>query len=408
MILALAFNGDPEARAAFAKLAETPSPAAVRNIVDTLPEIERIEDLGNEDARDILRSYRALEVLWRRFYFERVQRDVYVPSTGNWARDAELDRKLLPRWLARYPGHPGSDDVALILGEWICESEGAAHWLNLASVLPDQRRTSRALRGLLRLVEWSEDRAFLDKLLEDPDLPNRVLLEYVRVRRIAAEVGFAQALVETASLARRLPHSTLALGWQYRDVAEPPVVHVARLGSVHDRVAGDRSWNDRLAPPREAMELSVPALAYQFRCWEELAKLEAAGNRPSDRIRLAEYHLRHPTAVYPVYALRSAEADSEMCLRRAHGCSRARELLKNVPGAEAALLRSDAEAASYDYLDVEVMRERWGTRHVLRAFGEVAAAYESCAAAYAGTEVARAAAERARAWRERIAYASLE
>jgi len=376
----------------------------VRNIVDTLAEIERIEDLGNEDARAILRSYRALEVLWREFYFRLVEDNVRIPCESHEARTAELDRELLPRWLERYPGHPGSDDVALRLGEWLWSGERAAYWLNRASILPDQRRTSRALRGLLRLVESTGNRGFLDKLLEDPDLPNRVLLEYVRARRIAADVGFGDAVVAMDSLARRLPHSALAVAWQSRGSAVRTDVYTARLGNVHDRVAGDRSWNDRLAPPREAMELSIPALAFQFSCWERLAALEEAGNRPSDRIRTAEFLLRNPEALHPVYAIRSITADLDESML---GWVRARQLLRGLAGAHAGLLRCDAVAECHAY-DFAGQRERWGARVVLRRYREIVARYESFAAEWPDTEEARVAAERADAWRSRIAYEALE
>jgi hypothetical protein len=176
---------------------------------------------------------------------------------------------------------------------------------------------------------------------------------------------------------------------------------------VHDLVAGDRSWNDRLSPPREAMDLSVAALAFQFRCWERLAELEAAGNRPSDRVRLAEFYLRHPEALHPVYAIRSITADREMFDDSVHGWSRVRRLLRDVTGGEADLLRCDAAAERHLY-DIAGERERYGTATVHRWYREIASGYESVAFEYAGTEAGRAAAERARAWRARIAYASLE
>jgi len=377
VILALAFNGDPEARGEFAELAKAPSPANVRQLIDTLVEIERIEALGNEDARDILRSYRALEVLWRRFYFRLVEENVDIPSVPHRARDHALDEELLPRWLARYPGHPGSDDVALVLGEG-----RSLLWLNRATVLPDQRRTSRALRGFVGYLERAHDHRSIKAMLEDPDTPNRILLEYIRARRIAAFSGFAEGLEWMESVVRGNPHSTLALGWRARHGAPRPDVRVPRLGHVHDRIAGSRARGERLSPTREAMELSVPALAYQFRCWEELVELE---DRP---VATAAYLLRHPEAVHPVYAIRSFAASLP---EHVHGWSHASMLLENVPGARAALLRCDALAEPFAYL----------TREEARLSGysvrEVVEAYETLARDFPGTVEAQLATEAA--WR---------
>jgi len=426
VLLALAFNGDETARAEFARLAENPSRAMVHNLVDTLVEIERIERMGNEDARDILRSYRALEVLTRKFYFRIVEDNIEVPYQSHFARTTELDAELLPLWLARYPGHPGSDDVALILGEARFTGEKEARWRNLASVLPDQRRTSRALRGLLEIVESRELRSFVERMLDEPELPNRILLEYVRLRRVAAEEGFDSALEEAAAVVERLPFSSIGFAWRNRWAAEiphglfglPATDPLRRmsawsvstrgpmprvLGHMHDRVAAERTQAERLSPPREAMELSIAKLAFQFRCWETGAELE----RRRDQMRLGKLYLRNNAVLYPVYARRGGVMDNiQFTHADVHGWPRALKIFRAVATAPAVLMCGDALAEEFSYISFEHFRAHHGLRNLRRSIQKIIDSYEDCARDYPRTESARLAQERARHWRDRMAEAN--
>ena len=425
-LLALAFNGDKTARAEFARLAENPSGAMVRNLVDTLVEIERIERMGNEDARDILRSYRALEVLTRKFYFRIVEDNIEVPYQSHFARTTELDAELLPLWLARYPGHPGSDDVALILGEAEFSGFEVAQWRNRASVLPDQRRTSRALRGLLEIVESREPRSFVERMLEEPTLPNRILLEYVRLRRVAAESGFDSALKEAAALIERLPYSSIGFAWRNRWAAEiphglsglpagdplrcmsawsvstqGPMPRV--LGHMHDRVAAERTQAERLSPPREAMELSIAKLAFQFRCWETGAELERRG----DRMRLGKLYLRNPAVLFPVYARRGGVMDNmQFTHADVHGWPRALKIFRALATAPAALMVGDALAEEFSYITFGHFRAHHGLSRLRRSIQKIIDSYEDCASEYPRTDSAGIARERADHWRQRMAKAN--
>ncbi|MHC4848618.1 MAG: hypothetical protein ACYTEG_09210 [Planctomycetota bacterium] len=425
-VLALAFNGDKTARAEFARLAERPSRAVVHNLVDTLVEIERIERMGNEDARDILRSYRALEVLTRKFYFRIVEDNIEVAYQSHFARTNELDAELLPLWLARYPGHPGSDDVALILGEAELSGFKEARWRNLASVLPDQRRTSRALRGLLEIVESRERRSFVERMLDEPELPNRILLEYVRLRRMAAEDGFDSALEEAAAVVERLPYSSIGFAWRNRWAAEIPrglsglpamdsLRHMSAwsvsthgpvprvLGHMHDRVAAERTRAERLSPPREAMELSIAKLAFQFRCWETAAEL----GRRRDRMRLGELYLRNHAVLFPVYARRGGVMDNlQFTHADVHGWHRSLKIFRAIETAPAALSYGDALAEEFSYISFEHFRAHHGLRGLCRSIQRVIDGYEDCARDYPRTEFARIARERVRHWQQRMVDAN--
>ncbi|MGE3854502.1 MAG: hypothetical protein AB7K09_22415, partial [Planctomycetota bacterium] len=114
---ALAFVGDVDARNGFRQLAPQLPRAAVRRWVDTPEEYAALEDTGD---RDVLRSYRCFELLARRTYFHihafgwfGAPRDCFPWSGTDHAVPTDEYDAMLAAWLARYPGHPGSDDMLL-------------------------------------------------------------------------------------------------------------------------------------------------------------------------------------------------------------------------------------------------------------------------------------------------------
>ena len=306
VICALAFAGDAAMGERFHALAQRRSPAAVAQLRDTLIEIELLAGAANADARGTLRSYRAVEVLARRNYFyladpEREARFPYRERVRT-----ERARELRKDWLARYAGHPGSDDVALAIAdsaEW-SEPALAAAWYDRAASLPDQMRTSRALRDLLRMVERKLPIPAVQKLIES-GARNRSLLTYVVLRRIAAEQGCEAALDAVARYSPISPGTTIAHAWRLRRPG--PCADLPRLGAYYDRVAAGRSPAERLFPRAEALPLSVDALARQFALWERCAEFDAKiRNAGPDAvvalsIDLVRFTLEHPRLFFPVY-----------------------------------------------------------------------------------------------------------
>ena len=113
-LCALAFAGDPDALYRFEELAATPSAAEVRREWGGYWGLHQLHESG---GRDVLRSYRSIEVLDRAPYFhvhsdhwgdvEHALEDRRFP----WAREpdatAEVTLRLLNAWLRRYPRPPG-------------------------------------------------------------------------------------------------------------------------------------------------------------------------------------------------------------------------------------------------------------------------------------------------------------
>lgn len=434
VVVALGFNGEPVEHAAFLSLAALPSPANVRLLADTLPEIQRVEGLGNESARATMRSYRALGVLTRSHYFRRTDDDIDSDRAYRRSVSAEDERALLLAWLERYPGHPGSDDVALMLAfqaEWDDDHVEAARWFSRASALPDQRRTSNALRGLLGLAERTLTREQIIALRDERGFAsaNRQLLQYVLLRRTAASHGFGAALAETRDAAAAHPGSVIAVAWARRGVvAGPPRDTVERLGNVHDLIAIERSPIDRLDPPREPFRLSVRALSRQFGQWETLAGLErraasASGSTAADLLfEMGSVFQREREVLYPVYMLHSQTAGEvlgiaepfiaeggERWVERSASCARALEIFRAIeqrhPGYadmdRVLFAQGEALRALRTYEPLNRNPDAVSLGSLRREVRAIVSVYERCAREYPESSMAAEATERAVSWRRR-------
>lgn len=316
VVCALAFVGDASMHKRFLDLATRRSPAAVGQLYDRLSEIEFLADAANEDARAVLRSYRCYELLAQENYFRLAATGLDFSFPFREPSSDERQRALLTAWLVRYEGHPGSDDVAIRIADLYRWSDAlkAARWYDRASVLPDQYRTSKALRSL---VAWTDSGLKLDPLREllAGDIRNRTLLTYILMRRIAVEEGCAAALDALAEVADREPQSAVGLAWRRRTLEPDPAPGVpVRLGAVFDRIAGGRTRTERLHPPSEAMSLSASAMARQFALWERVAELERRMRDVSGEavatllLELANLTLAEPEIFFPVYVRHSAQA----------------------------------------------------------------------------------------------------
>jgi len=356
-LVALAFTGDASARAAFERLAHDPSPAKVRRIMNYY-RLHEAESKQNDDAsREILRSYRAVEAYGREPYFKMVAYDAALGEQEDrdwrrwvgWTERPPLSRPecvdLVEAWLARYPGHPGSDDMALGIAWWHVRDGlllDAARWFSRAAVLPDQDVAWSAVRSLAGLCEIDLAPEDVLRLSEDQGLstPNRRFFQYVWIRRLAAERGFDVALRELGDLAHREPDSELAAAWRGRLAVEAPKGLDSGMTPLPAddplrRRAGSVVWppderptawagadapawarygfqtggsDERcLDPWPEPVRLDRSRLPGQVRAWETLAELErraarARGEGLADLLYKQAAVLFHDRdAVFPVY-----------------------------------------------------------------------------------------------------------
>lgn len=347
---ALAFRGDPRAAADFVALAEASPPLDLRLLCDGPREQDALAAAGE---RDRLRSWRCIEALTGRPYF----RDQAFPSQVPLPPEEEtaLARRLLPSWIRRYEGHPGSDDAAYRLARLALaagEEVEAARWASRAASLPDQDLTRGAVRLLTALAEFGPLEGGVLSRLPDPAEPglSRGLLAYIRLRRTAAERGFEAAVLEAERLSWTDPDLPVARAWRARGAEPPPrgldsgieplpaddplrrlegerieesgLVNPAledfvrrdwpRVPPEPEGTPGNReAARDalRLRPPEEVVVLPTRRLAFQMRCWSAIAALErrAAGERdPGARADLLYkaaailYHQRE--VLLPAYA----------------------------------------------------------------------------------------------------------
>ncbi|MCB9896441.1 MAG: hypothetical protein H6825_00425 [Planctomycetes bacterium] len=332
-LLALAFRGDAAAASGFVALAARPSEAVVRR---PLGAVRGEQMLERESARDVLRSYRALEVLWRRPYFgldARVWRGAgttfpWVDADAPSSADEEL---LLEAWRARYPGHCGSDNVALRLARLHLAAGrdlDALREASRASVEPDADRRDEALMLLVALAEFSPLGSPVVGDIVDPRAPERNadLLLSIRARRYAAELGYAAALDEVARVAASRPELLVSRAYRERWAGRVPCALASgqqpvawddplrRTDAPEDDAVPwdtplDRYGNETdLDPSPEGVVLDLGALRDQFRSWETMAAFEERERRARGDERLdwaykraaLYYHSRD--VLHPVYA----------------------------------------------------------------------------------------------------------
>lgn len=366
-LVALAFSGQAAERAAFERLAFAPAPDTVRRLQDHYSDHEALTRRNDETARGVLRSYRAIEAYLREPYFKmvaylatRFAREETLQAMLGWTDRAPLtrdeERRLLEAWLARYPGHPGSDDMATRIARSCVADEDlmeAARWYSRAAVLPDQDVAYGAAAALAGLCEIDLAPEEVLQLSEEDGLstPNRRYLQYVWLRRLAAERGFETALRAVADLARREPDSELAAAWIGRlsapvpqgldsGLAPLPADDPLRRSPLETlrwpqrghpmapRVRGGiftARWSPpelRLHPWPEPVVLDRKRLPAQLRAWEALAELErrterARGSARADLLykqAAVFYHDRE--VLFPAYGYHTFDFSS--MLRAAH------------------------------------------------------------------------------------------
>jgi hypothetical protein len=351
---AMAFRGEPAALATFEALAARSDEADCHILCDG-----GHDELTRAGKRDVLRSYRCIELLDCRPYFHlhawKYRRG--LAATFPWAdrkaaetvqQRRELAKRILPCWLARYPGHPGGDDMAWRLSRACADDEQwleAARWASRCATWPDQDMTAHGVAMLVALAERVLEPWQIEALHEGDDYGrNRTLLQYIRLRRAAVEQSFEHALREAASIAALERDGLIAACFNARLAAEPPRGLTSGIeplmqsdylftitGKLPESQAGMNpvnhwvNWRNmtrvgatpderRLNPPQEAVLLPSDRLTRQFRMWDALAELErrrvaAAGDERADlsyKIAAVLYHERD--AIYPVYATHRARS----------------------------------------------------------------------------------------------------
>jgi hypothetical protein len=348
-LLALAFSGEPAAVEAFRLLARACSLPPVHQVADGSDGLDAPVLAGTVEARRVLRSYRAIEVLDRRPYYKIVPFHVSHfrgdPDTvlGWLAHDVEPRQResLLTAWLDRYPGHPGSDNMAVRLGHLRAadgDATGAARWFARALTLPDQAEAYRAAGPLVSLCETVLTPGELLGLAgpAGDETPARSLFLYAHVRRLAAGTGFDVACRALTDTAAHEPDLLLSVAWRNRwscDVtpglvsglaplaAGDPLLRTeparaawppARLCENGETVPAGihlRWWD---APPCPALLLDPAVfdrdrLLKQMRAWDTLAELErrtasARGAAQADLLyKQAAVFYHDRDALFPCY-----------------------------------------------------------------------------------------------------------
>jgi hypothetical protein len=348
-LCALAFSGDERAIEAFRGLARVPSGAPVHRLLDDADEADNLAVKGTREAREILRAWRSIEALDGEPYFKIVKF-----SATRWGRlsdslhwlprkpSAEAREALLVAWLARYPGHPGSDNVAIRLGDLRSEAQDpyhAAQWYARALALPDQHEAWDAAFGLVDLAETALEPEQLLTLANDGgrEAPSRTLLLYAHARRTASGRSFEASCRELENLSREEPDLVLSVAWRNRWSVQAPKgldsgleplpgddplrrVEVApAVWPAPRRMAYDgtparvgpwtRPWDgdERLRPVTDPGVLDRDRLVRQLRAWDALAELErraalARGTAQADLLYKQAAVLYHDRdALYPVY-----------------------------------------------------------------------------------------------------------
>ena len=321
-LVALAFSGEPSARATFFALADTASTAKVHRILDSKYAHDKLAKQGTAEVREVLRSYRAVEAADRAPYFTIVAFEAsriwgYDRGLGERLRwvngyptSAEERRQLYEAFLRRYPGHPGSDDIARRIGS-IHTRRGelleGVRWYSRAATLPDQDKAYAAANMMASYCEIVLTPEDVLTISEDQglDTPNRAYFQYAWLRRLASDRGFDVAVRAWETLATREPDSELGVAWHRRFSAPVPkgldsgLAPVAkddplrltlpatiawpvsespaeRFGREYGMYTGC-SWSEetwRLTPWPEVVVLHRGTIVRQARAWVTLAELE--------------------------------------------------------------------------------------------------------------------------------------
>ncbi len=331
-LCALAFAGDAEALERFEELARTPS------VADVAQDLRRSFDMARAAAtlsRGVLRSYRCIEALDRSPYFE-IHAMEYdgLHETFPWAapreRDAEITRRTLEAWIARYPDHSGADDMMFRVARIhraAGRDIGALRWASRCATARDGDMREAGLKMMVALVEFAPPDAPITRVAVDPTDPGRnaELLHYVRLRRRAADSSFALALADLAQVARMQPELQISRAYRERWAAplsraldsgsaplavDDPLRRVAVM-EIDETQAGRWSWRAVDRPPLAGPTLPSARLRAQFRAWETMAELERRESSESGDARVdllykrAAFYYYQRDVLYPVYARHS-------------------------------------------------------------------------------------------------------
>jgi hypothetical protein len=453
-LCALAFRGDPAAMQEFAALAVLPAPVDPRRLVD-LDEHRRLAAAGE---RELLRAWRCIEALDGQGYFRSW--DGFPRGRSAAPGGDEVAAVLLPAWLSRYDGHPGSDDMAWRLSRIALrrgDRQEALRWASRSLTLPDQDMAPAAASLLVSIAELSPLEGSSGIFLPDPWEPdrNRGLLTYVRIRRIAAERGFPEALAEAERIslvepgldvsrafrarwaeppprglesgAAPLPRSDPLLSIEGERVEDLPVVNPATsyntstwfCEAAEDPDDPDSRAAARLRPSPEPVRLPLRRLAFQFRCWSTMEELEwrstcepSADGRAGLDYRRGAIFYRERDVLFPVYAFdtgRFSGLPSGWALDDRESEERWLYSSLSLPWASAAFDRirdgspsstvADRAAFSAGLARVRGAGDRnlWRWKDSLLRSG--AESFEACARDYPSSPLARDAAAAAAYWR---------
>lgn len=346
---ALAALGDPEAVEWFVSRFP-PTRAFIGRPIFEFSDYEKEEQ--DEANRATVRSYRFWELLLREPYFKRLKflarAGIYsMLARGMSALEREaLAAKVLPAFIEKWPGHPGSDDIALRLMNHAIGRKDLKEiyvWAQRASLLPDQDASGTAVVILKALAESQLSIAALDEVLaSETGKQNRDFLRYERFiktarqdlaagleyfdRTAAADRGSvfsharrAAASVEPSQALRDGIHENLSLEIlrlypeRSRRLAETP--------REPRTERGDDSFVQLLTPREQevvlrtrldrasSVEMDAPMLGRQYRLLVELRNLQVLEREQSDpevkadlRYRQAKMHYRELDIFSPVWA----------------------------------------------------------------------------------------------------------
>lgn len=340
-LVALAFGGDAGAIAELTTLARRPSSASVHRLLPAMSDLEALGASGGDEARAVLRSHHAIEVLDREPYYKLLAVRVPLVWSDVASPTPEPARtQLCELWLDRYPGHPGSDDVALrVARSRLAQGKymDAARWYGKAAALPDQDHGVRraASGGLVALAEVLLDREQVLELADElgDETPQHELLHYIYVRRTAAEVGVREGLdalelavkradvpaLEAALRGSQAPRGIQGLASGRTPLPDDDIVR-ARWGQEDEEGGAGAPWRQeeerhvdwRLEPGRESVCLYGYNLTRQVRLWRTLALLEERAwharryEREDLEYKIAAVQYHEPNVWWPAYGSRGA------------------------------------------------------------------------------------------------------
>jgi hypothetical protein len=294
-----------------------------------------------KDSREVTRSYRTWEILFRRPYFRRLQfmcrSSVYTMHRRqmNQSSRDELARKFLPLFPAKWPGHPGCDDFAVRMLHFAIaqkDLKSAYRWSQRATLLPDQDCKEQMTRIFTSLAESQLSARDIDGILSSPEgKHNRDFLRYTKFLALARE-DKGKAFEHFDRLAREDKHGMFARARLL--AAESPVPEGIRSGVDNElslkilvdypkrsKELGKTAWERRKEVSEEdyvgvltyrerevmlrtrlarkdSIELDARKVARQYRLLLELHNLEKMEKCETDKAKKADLRYKQAAVVY--------------------------------------------------------------------------------------------------------------